>query len=95
MLWVGPSQRATTPNRAIYSSGTVANPILPPGEQTEVSFDMALERWSIDYETLTGKYRNDGEFWVDIAYGDSLGFELTVAHLHASWDKTKNHPWKS
>jgi hypothetical protein len=85
-----PSDKSHDAEPQNYSSGNVEDPILPAGEQTTLTFTVDYAGWLIDYETLTGQHRNDGEFWVDVAYGDALGFDPTAAHLHAALSKSAN-----
>jgi hypothetical protein len=85
-----PSQNSLDTEPMNYSSGRIENPILPAREEIYVLFDVDLFRWMNDFETVTGQRRNDGEFFVDIVYGDILGLERTRARFHAYRDKSRN-----
>ena len=84
-----PSDRSNDSEPRNYSSGKIKNPVLPPGEQTRISFHVDLERWLVDLETLTGQHRNDGEFFIDVSYGDALGLAATTARFHIARDKAR------
>lgn len=85
-----PSDRSNDAGPMNYSSGTIDNPILPSGEEVVVFFDVGFSRWMIDYETLTGQHRNEGEFFIDVVYGDVLGNERTRARFHAARNAEHN-----
>lgn len=64
-----------------FNWATVAHPVLPPGEQGRAEFDVDLAKWATDVETITHQHKNNGEFAVDIVYGDVLGQRRTRLRL--------------
>jgi hypothetical protein len=67
-----------------FNWASVAEPVLPPGEQCRVEFDVDLTRWLTDISAITHQDTNNGEFSVDIVYGDVLGQQRSRVRLKAA-----------
>jgi len=60
-----------------FNSGSVGNPVVPPGEQVTMHFGVPLPRWQITTEGITNQDQGDGEFALDVVYADALGEQRT------------------
>jgi hypothetical protein len=74
-----------------FTRASVARPVLPPGEQARVDYDVQLERWSTDLDKITHRDRNYGEFGVDVVYGDVLGERRTRVRVQIAG--TADNKW--
>ena len=85
-----PSSKQNNDVPCDYASGTITNPVVPPRQQAHLEFRMSFAPWFIDGPTLTGRHRNDGEFFVDVTYGDARSMSRTRARFHVSRDAKTN-----
>jgi hypothetical protein len=87
-----PSERSNDVDPMNYSRGTIDNPVLLPGEQARLFFEVNYSRWMIDARTLTGQHRNDGQFFIDVVYSD-ISQQLRVrVRFHVARDRS-NERW--
>jgi hypothetical protein len=75
-----------------YTRAQVDNPVVASGDQAWLKFDIDTAKWMNDIETILGMHRNDGEFFIDVVYGDILGLDRTRARFSAFLDK-KGSSW--
>lgn len=79
--WSNPGS-GTLPELMEFDPGTILNPVLPPGEQQRLHFEVDLNRWLNTFEAITGRNQGrNGNLWFDVIYRDVLGYTTTRARF--------------
>jgi hypothetical protein len=77
-----PDRRSTEQDPMPFNPGMTLNPVVPSGEQAVMSYTIPLECWNNDFDTITNRHANNGEFFLEIAYSDGVGLGSTTVRFH-------------
>lgn len=78
-----PDPRSSDEALRQFNSGRVATPVLPPGAQTRIEFEVTASRWATDVRSLTNRHSGDGEIWFDVTCTDIGGTGDQRVRFHA------------
>ncbi|MGH9130521.1 MAG: hypothetical protein ACRDWV_02360 [Acidimicrobiales bacterium] len=87
--WQDP--RSDNPDQTMqFGSGTIRNPVLPPGERARIEFSVDLARWQTNWKAITGQEFGSGlqaRLQFDVTYNDVLGSNMTLVRRYVLEDK--------
>ena len=73
-----------------FTTGSIENAVLPPGEQARLEFVVDLRKWRTTWDVITGKAQGGvvaARLACDVAYTDAMVAEVTVAHIAVMEDE--------